>query len=76
MWPPPMGLWPKEEMKPPTHQAWETKGSRKLLAPLKHISVILNSRMVSPEKDITNATQDKRRCGVGLEVDSKKETRC
>ena len=35
----------------------ETKGSRKLLAPLKRVSVMLNSRRVSREKDKTRATE-------------------
>ena len=37
--------------------------------------VILSSRMLSREKDITNATQEKRGCGVGLEVNPKKGIR-
>ena len=54
---------------------WETKGSRKLLAPLKCTSVILSSRMVSREKGTTSAAQQKRGYGVGLEVEPKKRTR-
>ena len=38
----------------------ETKESRKLLAPLKRVSVILSSRRVSREKGITRATQGKK----------------
>ena len=56
-------------------RSWETKGSRKPLAPLKRTSIILSSRMVSREKDITSATQEKRGCGVGLEVVPKIGTR-
>ena len=56
-------------------RSWETKGSRKLLAPLKRTSVILSLRMVSRGKGITSATQEKKGCGVGLEVDSTTRTR-
>ena len=44
----------------------QTKGSRKLLAPLKRVSVILSWRKVSREKCITRATQGKK--GVGCRV--------
>ena len=45
-------------------RSWETKGSGKLLAPLKRTSVILPSRMASRGKGITSAVQEKRVCGV------------
>ena len=38
-------------------RSWETKGSRKLLAPLKRTSVMLSSVRVSREKGITRAIQ-------------------
>ena len=38
-------------------RSWETKGSRKLLAPLKRTSVMLSSVRVSKEKGITRAIQ-------------------
>ena len=38
-------------------KSWETKGSRKLLAPLKCTSVMLSSVRVSREKGITRAIQ-------------------
>ena len=46
----------------PTHspRSCKTKRSRKLLAPLKRVSVILSSRRVSGEKAITRATQAKK----------------
>ena len=47
-------------------RSWETKGSRKLLAPLKRVSVILSSRRVSREKGITRATQGKKEVGSGV----------
>ena len=56
-------------------RSWDTKGSSKLLGPLKRISIILSSRMVSRVIDITSATQEKRGCGVVLAVDLKKRTR-
>ena len=62
-----------EATHPPS--SWETKGSRKLLTPLKRTSVILSSRMVLQEIGITSATQEKRGCGVGLGVDPKKDIR-
>ena len=37
--------------------SWESKGSYKLLAPLKHVSVILSSRSVFRDKGITRATE-------------------
>ena len=47
---------PKDEA---THspRSWETKGSRKFLAPLKRTSVMLSSVRVSREKGITRAIQ-------------------
>ena len=56
-------------------RSWETKGSRKLLAPLKRTSVMLSSRIVSRGKGLTSATQEKRGDGVGLAVDPKKRTK-
>ena len=56
-------------------RSWETKGSRKLLAPLKRTSVMLSSRIVSRGKGITSATQEKRGYGVGLVADPKKRTK-
>ena len=47
-------------------RSWVTKGSRKLLAPLKRVSVILSSRRVCREKGITRATQGKRGVGSGV----------
>ena len=47
-------------------RSWETKGSRKLLAPVKRMSVILSSRRVSREKGITRATQGKKEVGSGV----------
>ena len=44
----------------------ETKGSRKLLAPLKRVRVILSSRLVSREKGIIRATQGKKEVGSGV----------
>ena len=44
-------------------RSWETKGSRKLLAALKRVNVILSSRRVSREKGITRATQGKKEIG-------------
>ena len=41
-------------------RCWETKGSRKLLAPLNRVSVILSSRRVSLEKGITISTLRKK----------------
>ena len=55
--------------------SWETKGSRKLLAPLKRTSVMLSSRIMSGGKGITSATQGKRVYGVGLAVGTKKRTK-
>ena len=46
--------------------SWETKGSRKLLAPLKRVSVILGSRRASREKGITSAKQGKEEVGNGV----------
>ena len=45
---------------------WESKGLCKLLAPLKHVSVILSSRSVSQEKGITRRTQGKKEVGSGV----------
>ena len=47
-------------------RSWETKESRKLLAPLKRLRVILSSRRVSQEKGITRATQGKKEVGSRL----------
>ena len=47
-------------------RSWESKGSRKLLAPLKRVSVILSSRRVAREKGITRATQEKKEVGSGV----------
>ena len=47
-------------------RSWETKGSRKLLAPLKRVSVILSWRRVSPEKGITRATPGNNKVGSAL----------
>ena len=44
----------------------ETKGSCKLLAPLKRISTILSSSRVSQEKGIRRATQGKRVVCTGV----------
>ena len=56
-------------------RSWETKESRKLLAPLKRTSVMLSSRIVSRGKGITSATQEKRGYGVELAVGTKKRTK-
>ena len=47
-------------------RSWESKGSRKFLAPLKRVSVILSSRRVAREKGITRATQGKKEVGSGV----------
>ena len=44
-------------------RSWEIKGSRKLLAPLKRVSVMLSSRRVSRENGITRGTQGKKEVG-------------
>ena len=56
-------------------RSWETKESRKRLAPLKRASVMLDPRTVSRGKGITSATQEKRGYGVGLAVGTKKRTK-
>ena len=47
----------KEDEATHSPRSWETKGSRKLLAPLKRTSVMLSSVRVSREKGITRAIQ-------------------
>ena len=44
----------------------QSKGSCKLLAPLKRVSVILSSRSMSREKGITRATERKKEVGSGV----------
>ena len=51
--------WAKGEEATNSPRSFETKGSRKPLAPLKRVSVMLSSVRVSREKDITTATPGK-----------------
>ena len=46
-------------------RSWDTTGSRKLLAPLKRVSVVLSSRRVAWEKGIKRATQGEKEVASG-----------
>ena len=56
-------------------RSWETKVSRKLLAPLKRTSIMVSWRIASRGTGITCATQEKTGYGVGLGVGTKKRTK-
>ena len=63
--------WAKGEEATHSPRRFETKGLCKLLAPLKHVSVMLSPVSVSREKERTTATQGKTAVGsVGSGEDS------